>query len=69
MTVIPLRKPEFTMTALSSQSVTKASSCDIAALNDLDDGQAEFLSELPVALVVGRERAMIDAGSVGPMRT
>ena len=50
------------MMAVSSLA-TKASLGDIAALDHLDDGQAELRGELPVALVVAGH-AHDDAGAV-----
>ena len=52
-TVMPFRKPEFTMMPVSSLSV-KASFVHIAALHDFNDRQAELRGKLPVALVVAR---------------
>ena len=61
-TVMPLRKPELTMMPVSSLA-TKASLLHVAALDHLDDGQAELLGKLPVALVVAGH-AHDDAGAV-----
>ena len=61
-TVMPFRKPEFTMMPVSSLSV-KASFVHIAALHDFDDRQTELRGKLPVALVVARN-AHNSAGAV-----
>ena len=51
---MPLRKPELTI--IAGLAVGKGLFFNVAALDHLDDGQAEHLGKVVVALVVRRHR-------------
>ena len=60
---MPFRKPELTITPVSSMS-REGRLLHVAARDDLDDLAAEFLGKGPVAVVMGRD-GHDRAGAVG----